>query len=429
MPVPGYGLVDCIDNSSYFLLHSAKSLKNGDLVLIKSLKDASRDKDTINKLLLEHSFSDKLDHPNILKPINFINEDDCTAIIYEYFPAKLLSQLLQKAPVSVNDFLPLAAKLAETVNYLHSKKIIHKDITPHHILISEDLSSFKLFGLHIATSLSKSSQNLTSPAVLEGTLAYLSPEQTGRINRKIDCRSDLYSLGASFYEMLTSKPPFSEQDQLALVHCHIAKKVVPVNKIKTNIPKVIADVISQLLQKNAEDRYQSAWGLAKDLQLISARFESDPSLTNFELPNVNFSASEQFSIPQKLYGRDKEIGELLQSFERVARGSCEIFLVSGYSGVGKSALVKEVYKPMTGEYGYFSSGKYDQYQRNIPYSAITDALNKFCRYILTEPNDELILWRDILNNHLTDKAVHLCNLISDLNLILKIKDIDIPKKI
>jgi len=428
LPVPGYSLVDCIDNSGYFLLHSAKSLKNGDLVLIKSLKEVSRDKDTINKLLLEHAFSDKLDHPNILKPINFINEDDCTAIIYEYFPAKLLSKLLQKAPISVNDFLPLAVKLAETVNYLHSKKLIHKDINPHHILISDDLSSFKLFGLHIATSLSKSSQNLTSPAVLEGTLAYLSPEQTGRINRKIDFRSDLYSLGASFYEMLTSKPPFSEQDQLALVHCHIAKKVVPVNKINKNIPEVIADVISKLLQKNAEDRYQSAWGLAKDLQLISARFENDPALTNFELPNVNFSASEQFNIPQKLYGREKEIDDLLQTFKRVAQGSCEIFLVSGYSGVGKSALVKEVYKPMTGEYGYFSSGKYDQYQRNIPYSAITDALNKFCRYILTEPNDELILWRDIFNNHLTDKAVYLCNIISDLNLILKIKDIDIPKK-
>ncbi|WOC28754.1 AAA family ATPase [Pseudoalteromonas sp. N1230-9] len=428
MPVPGYSLVDYINSGSYFLLHSAKSQKNGDLVIIKSLKEANRNNDTINKLVLEHAFLEKLNHPNILKPISFINEDECTAIVFEYFPAKLLSERIHKNPLEVRDFLPLAVKLSETISYLHSKKIIHKDISPSHILISDDLFSFKLFGLHIATSMSRSSQRLISPAVLEGTLAYLSPEQTGRINRKIDCRTDLYSLGASFYEMLTGQPPFNEQDQLALVHCHIAKKVTAVNKVKPNIPKVLAGVITYLLKKNAEDRYQSAWGLTKDLELINNRFKEDSSLTNFELPSKNLKATEQFSIPQKLYGREKEINELMQSFARVATGSCEIFLVSGYSGVGKSALVREVYKPMTGEYGYFSSGKYDQYQRNIPYFAITDALNKFCRYILTEPNDELMIWQDIINEHLGENAIYLCNIISDLNLILNIKKRNIENK-
>lgn len=428
MPIPGYSLINCIDNSSYFFLHSAKSLKSGDLVLIKSLKEVNRNNDTVNKLVLEHAFLEKLNHPNILKPITFINEDECTAIVFEYFPAKLFSHHIDNKPIELDHFLPLAIKLAETINYLHSEKIIHKDITPNHILISNDLSKSKLFGLHIATSLTKSSQNLTSPAVLEGTLAYLSPEQTGRINRKIDYRSDLYSLGATFYEMLTGRPPFNEQDRLALLHCHIAKKVTAVNTVKSDIPKVIADVINRLLKKNAEDRYQSAWGLTKDLELIYAHFKNDPLLTNCELPSVNLTVSKQFNIPQKLYGREKEINELLESFSRVAKGNCEIFLVSGYSGVGKSALVKEIYKPMTGEYGYFSSGKYDQYQRNIPYFAITDALNKFCRYILTEPNDELTLWRNIFNENLADKAVYLCNIISDLNLILNIKDKDIPNK-
>ena len=371
MPIHGYSLVDCIFSRSYFSLHCARSHKTGELVLIKSLKDACRNHETINKFVLEHSFLAKLDHPNILKPLSFINDDESTAIVFEHFDCKPLSQIIQNKPIDASFFIPLATKLSHTVHYLHSEKVIHKDINPFNILVDEKLSDFKLFGFDIATSLSKSSQNLTSPAVLEGTLAYLSPEQTGRINRKIDSRSDLYSLGASFYEMLSGHPPFNEVDQLALVHCHIAKKVVPINKVMLNIPQVLANIVSRLLKKNAEERYQSASGLAKDLELISIHFETDPSLKNVNLPNINSITAETFNIPQKLYGREKEITTLHESFSRVASGGCEIFLVSGYSGVGKSALVKEVYKPMTGQSGYFSAGKYDQFQRNIPYFAIT----------------------------------------------------------
>ncbi|WP_462148095.1 protein kinase domain-containing protein [Pseudoalteromonas gelatinilytica] len=427
MPIHGYSLVDYIFSRSYFSLHCARSHKTGELVLIKSLKDACRNHETINKFVLEHSFLAKLDHPNILKPLSFINDDESTAIVFEHFDCKPLSQIIQNKPIDVSFFIPLATKLSHTVHYLHSEKVIHKDINPFNILVDEKLSDFKLFGFDIATSLSKSSQNLTSPAVLEGTLAYLSPEQTGRINRKIDSRSDLYSLGASFYEILSGHPPFDEVDRLALVHCHIAKKIVPINKVKPNIPQVLADIVSRLLKKNAEERYQSASGLAKDLELISVHFKTDPSLKNINLPNINLITAETFNIPQKLYGREKEISSLHESFSRVAQGSCEIFLVSGYSGVGKSALVKEVYKPMTGQSGYFSAGKYDQFQRNIPHFAITEALNKFCRYILTESNEELVIWRGIFNEYLAEKQGYLCNIIPDLNLILKIQDQDIPE--
>jgi serine/threonine protein kinase len=206
--------------------------------------------------------------------------------------------------------------------------------------------------------------------VLEGSLAYISPEQTGRMNRALDYRTDFYSLGATFYELLTGKVPFDLKDAMELVHCHIAKTPIPVCEVNPDIPPILSDIVMKLMAKNAEDRYQSAWGLKADLEICQ---ENRPGFS-FEIAQHDFS--EHFQIPQKLYGRESEINTLLSGFERVVAGKPEIMLVAGYSGIGKSVLVKEIYKSLSEKKGYFISGKFDQFQRNIPYSVVVNVFKE-----------------------------------------------------
>ncbi len=349
-------------------------------------------------------------------------------IVLEDFGGISLKQMINRTgkensseALSFSDFLPIAIQIADILGRIHSKNIIHKDINPSNIVIHPQTKEVKLIDFGISTFLSRETPSLKNPEVLEGTLAYLSPEQTGRMNRELDYRTDLYSLGVTFYELLTGRLPFESVDPLELVHCHIARKPPKLQLVNSAIPQMLSEIVLKLMAKTAEERYQSAWGLKKDLEYCWQQWQAEKKISAFTLGNRDFS--DKFKIPQKLYGREREITAIMTAFERVVGSSesqsqSEIVLVAGYSGIGKSVLVKELYKPITASRGYFIAGKFEQFQRNIPYSAIIQAFKELIRQLLTETEAELAQWRAKLLKALGRNGQVIIDVISELELII-----------
>ncbi len=322
---------------------------------------------------------------NVLKKTR---EKNRHALYLEWFRAVTFKEAFQKKQDDIIDFLHIAIAAARAVAEIHQHSIIHKDISPYNILVNLQERSVKIIDFGISTHFDIRQQFLGNPERLEGTLAYNSPEQTGRMNRVVDYRTDLYSLGVTFYEALAGRLPFVSSDAMELVHAHIAQVAAPVTQYNKRVPQTLSNIIARLLAKNAEDRYQSAQGLQHDLETVLSMYETASGVTEFQLGKKDYSG--RFLIPQKLYGRDKEIHELMQAYNRCAEGSRELMLVSGYSGTGKSALVKEVHKPITQHRGYFIEGKYDQFQRGVPYFALLQAFGELMNMLLTEKEHTLL---------------------------------------
>ncbi|MEG4472032.1 AAA family ATPase, partial [Microcoleus sp. AT9_B5] len=278
------------------------------------------------------------------------------------------------------------------------QRVIHKDIKPANILIHPETKQVKLIDFSISTLLPRETQQIQSINALEGTLAYLPPEQTGRMNRGIDYRSDYYSLGITWYELLTGNLPFKSDDPMELVHCHIAKQPPQLGNgewgtLNTEeIPQVLADLVMKLMAKNAEERYQSTLGIKHDLEKCLAQLQETGKIEDFEIAQRDLS--DRFLIPDKLYGRETEVETLLQAFDRVSQGTTEMMLVAGFSGTGKTAVVNEVHKPIVRQRGYFIKGKFDQFQRNIPFSAFVQAFRDLMGQLLTESDLQLEQWRN-----------------------------------
>lgn len=292
------------------------------------------------------------------------------------------------------EFLRFAIRLTEIVGQLHQQNIIHKDINPSNIVINPHTQQIQLIDFEIATELSRETQAVRNPDSLEGNLNYISPEQTGRMNRSIDYRSDLYSMGVTWYQLLTGCLPFQGNDAMELVYAHIAKKPIPPIELNQKIPYALSAIIMKLLEKNAENRYQGTFGLKADLQHCLEQLETNGYLETFNLGTKD--ASIYFQIHEKLYGREAEIEVLLSAFNRVSQGKKELMLIAGYSGIGKSALVHEIHKPFSKKAGYFISGKFDQFKRNIPYDSLFQAFRGLIHQLLTESEQQLSVWKEKL---------------------------------
>ena len=313
-------------------------------------------------------------------------------------------------------FLSIAVQLGQALAYLHQSQIIHKDIKPANIIINPQTGIVKFIDFSIASRLSKETPQLSNPNQLEGTLAYMSPEQTGRMNRTLDYRSDFYSLGVTFYEILTGRLPFISNDPLELLHCHLAKQPVAISELNPEIPSSVEAIVTKLMAKNAEDRYQSANGLLADLEICLDQLKTKGEITDF-IPG-RLDTISQLLIPQKLYGREKQVNELLAAFDRVTTDSSELVLVSGYSGIGKSAVVNEVNKPITKAKGYFISGKFDQLKRNIPYIALIQAFGSLMQQLLTENPEQLDKWRSKILAALGSNGRVIIDVIPEVELII-----------
>ena len=295
------------------------------------------------------------------------NHDGLT-ITFEDFGAESLNLSINSQTFSLEDCLLIAIQTCVGLGKIHAVNVVHKNINPSNIVINRATNQLKIIDFGIATDLTQENAMMVNPCVLDGTLVYMSPEQTGRMNRPIDYRSDYYSLGVTFYELFTGRLPFESTDPLELVHCHVARKPTPPHEINHAVDEGISDIILKLMAKNAEDRYQSAFGIKIDLDLCLSDVRSNNTVKTFQLGCSDIP--EKFVITPHLYGRDDEQKALLAAFNRVAAGNKEIAAVSGQGGIGKTSLVRQLYKPITEQRGYFLTGKFDQLHGNVLHGAL-----------------------------------------------------------
>ena len=438
--MPDYQIVTKIYESANSLVYRAIRERDSLPIILKILKEDYPTPSELTRYRQEYEITSSLNIPGVIKAYDLQRYQNTLAMFLEDFGGESLDILMNNRMFNLSELLSKMVQVADTLVSIHTANIIHKDINPSNIVYNSTTRQAKLIDFGIATILTRENPTLKSPNVLEGTLAYMSPEQTGRMNRYLDYRSDFYSLGVTFYELLTNHLPFETNDPLDLVHCHLAKQPIPPHQLKPEIPKAVSDIVMKLLAKTAEARYQSASGLKVDLEECICQLETTGTIVEFTLGLRDIG--EHLKISQKLYGRAREIDTLLAAFNRVAavdvatdeggadeieipppppllrgepttqvpltkgdlggsqtansQSQVEMILVAGYAGIGKSVLVQELYKPITQHQGYFISGKFDQLQQNIPYSAIISAFQSLAKQLLSESEERLEQWRNKL---------------------------------
>ncbi|MEM1169597.1 MAG: AAA family ATPase [Cyanobacteria bacterium P01_H01_bin.35] len=412
--IGNYQSLELIHESERTLVYRGRNLESKQSVVVKLMANEYPNFNELVQFRNQYAIAKNLDIPGIVKLYSLLRYKNGYALIMEDIGAISLAEYQRQFSVSIEQFWEIAMSIAEILHYLHQNYIIHKDIKPANILIHPETKEVRLIDFSISSLLPKERTSLQTPNVLEGTLAYLSPEQTGRMNRGIDYRSDFYSLGVTFYELLTGKLPFESEDPLEIVHAHIAKNPPTIPEKK--VPTPLTDIVMKLMAKNAEERYQSALGLKYDLEECRVEYEKTGKIEQFVLGSEDRSA--RFLIPEKLYGREAEVKMLLNAFERVAVGKTEMMLVAGFSGIGKTAVVNEIHKPITRQKGYFIKGKFDQLNRNIPFSAFVIAFRDLMGQLLGESDAQLQKWKRKILEAVGDNGQVIIDVIPELEAIV-----------
>ncbi len=371
---------------------------------------------SLDRLAHEYGLKDELDGAWAVQPLELVHDGGRTMLVLEDPGGKPLDRLHGVA-MEVGNFLRLAVSIASALGKVHQRGLLHKDIKPANILVNRTTGEVKLTGFGIASRLSRERRSPEPPETIAGTLAYMAPEQTGRMNRSIDSRSDLYSLGVTLYQMLTGSLPFTATDPMEWVHCHIARKPVPPSERLENVPAPVSAIIMRLLVKTPEDRYQTAGGVGRDLRRCLAAWEAERRIDDFPLGEHDML--DRLLVPEKLYGRSREVETLVTAFDRMVTGrKPELVLVSGYSGIGKSSVVNELHKVLVPPRGLFASGKFDQYKRDIPYATLAQGFQSLVRYLLGKSDAELSGWRDALAEALGPNGRLMIDLVPELKVII-----------
>ncbi|MEG5048339.1 AAA family ATPase [Microcoleus sp. B4-C1] len=441
--LPDITIVSQIYESANSLVYRGILKSNQQPLILKLLKEDYPTPAELYRYQQEYEITRLLNLEETIKAYELRKYDNTQLMLLEDFGGESLKILLDGRPLALPEFLHLAIQITDALGKVHQKNVIHKDINPSNIVLNPQTGQLKIIDFGLSTILSQENPSLKSPNLLEGTLAYMSPEQTGRMNRSLDYRTDFYSLGVTFYELLTNQLPFESVDALELVHCHIAKQPTPPHENNPEIPLTVSEIVMKLMAKMAEDRYQSAWGINADLKTCLAQFRTG----KFQAFSLGYQdIYPQLQLPQKLYGRESQIDSLLSAFDRVAsrqekqvgaglannlsspsttksqnlsvQGQTELMLISGYSGIGKSALVQELYKIITQKSGYFIAGKFDQLQRDIPYQALVAAFQELVRQLLTETEPQLQHWREKIRRALGINGQIIIDVIPEVELII-----------
>ena len=418
--IPNYQITKQIYESANSKVYRGLRNKDKQAVILKVLKEDYPTQAELTRYRQEYDITCRLANlDGIVKAYSLEKHQNTLVMCMEDFGGESLKIWLDDLRTfSLDELLMFAISATEILEQIHGQNIIHKDINPSNIILNPTSGILKIIDFGISTQLSKQHLTLKNPDVLEGTLVYMSPEQTGRMNRALDYRTDFYSLGTTLYELFTGKLPFESKDAMELVHCHIAKQPVPPNQMNSELPIALSNIIMKLLEKTVEARYQSAWGIKADLERCQENLTGLQDLSGLPFELAQHDISDRFQIPQKLYGRESEIDILLAAFEQVANGFAAIMLVTGYSGIGKSVLVKEIYRSLTQKQGYFISGKFDQFQCNIPYSAIVNAFKELVQQLLSETEAQLAQWTEKLLTVLGSNGQVIIDVLPEIELII-----------
>lgn len=414
MSISNYNIVKTLYEGAKSKVSLATEKNSGEKVLIK-IVDIDHNA-SLFRTNLQNEFQILQSLEGNLKPIAFEEERSDAFMVREYFEGISLKEFINSKPISLLDFFRISIAIIEELNKLHLQGFIHKDVNPSNILINDDLKEVKVIDFDLSVRVNHKNNLQGNPELLEGTLLYISPEQTGRMNRTVDYRSDFYSLGITFYEILSGNTPFNSDDPLELVHFQIAQKATALSELNLNIPFVISKIIDKLMAKSAEERYQSLSGLNSDLEKCQRQFLSENKIDSFELGLSDFS--NKLNISQKLFGREKETERILNDFERIVNKGKGFILINGKSGVGKTSLIHEIYRPVSSSRGYFLVGKFEDLQSNTPYFAWVSILSKYADLILTESIGKIEFWKNEIIRNLGANCRILTELVPTLEIIL-----------
>ena len=392
--LPGYTFTETLYDGSRTQVYRALRESDQQPTAVKTLRNPHPGLEELLRFRNQYTIGRQLAHAGLVPMEALLPYGHTQALVMQDVAGLSLAQYVESIKghrLPLAKVLLIAVQLSEILHYLGQQRVIHKDIKPANILIHPESGQVWLIDFSIASLLPKETQEIKNPNGLEGTLNYLAPEQTGRMNRGIDYRADFYALGVTLFELLTGELPCQSDDPMMLIHCHIAKQPPWIQELEPDVPLAVAAIVHKLMAKNAEDRYQSALGLKHDLETCLHQLEETGQIEPFEIGQQD--SCDRFTIPEKLYGREADVQALLAAFDRVAKGKTEMMLVAGFSGIGKTAIVNEVHKPITRQQGYFIKGKFDQFNRNVPLSAFVKALQDLMGQLLSESDRQLAQWR------------------------------------
>ncbi len=411
-----------VEEGATFSLVRAEA-RDGATVLIKTVAGSFAGADARARLGREYEIERELSHPNIARPINYLTSGARPVLILEDEGGHTLRASLTKDSLSLRNAIELSIGIAAALAELHSKDIVHRDLRPENVMVGPDGATAVIIDLSMATVVPRQQAALLAAEGIQGALAYISPEQTGRTSRPVDYRTDLYSLGITMYEMLAGHVPFTSTEPLEVVHDHLAVRPARLTEVAAGVPDVLAKLVARLLEKDPGDRYRSAVGVVSDLERIKDRVIRGLDPDGIELEAV--ATSSRFQIPDRLFGRANEVAELESWLDKAAAGHTSLVLVQGFSGVGKSSLIQELRTPINERRGYLATGKFDQLDRGSGYHAVTAALRDLVRQLLTEDDERVKQWRDDLRSTLGDGAGALTRVVPEL--VALIGDVAVPE--
>lgn len=420
LSLPDYELISVLERRGDRVVFRARRRHDGMAVALETIDAEFPSRHQVARIRREGVIAQRLNDVEGVRRIHEVvpHGSGNLALVADLYGSNLAHRL-NSAPeqrLPLPEVLKLAIRLVRILGGIHARDIVHKALTPAHVLLDPASDSLALSGFGIASELDQERQAVQMSRSLEGPLPYMSPEQTGRMNRDLDYRSDYYSLGVLLYELLTGQLPFQGQSLLEWVHSHISRLPRPPHEIQPDVPAAVSAIVLKLLSKSPESRYQSAAGLLHDLEHCAQLVAAGRAIEPFELSEKD--GVQKFLIPQTLYGRDRELSSLLDLFESAVAGGNEFCLVHGYSGVGKSALVNEIDRPLVRERGFLVQGKFDQFQSGEAYRALGSAFRSLVQQVLAEPEEHLAQWRQRLQSALAPNARLVIELVPELELII-----------
>lgn len=409
MGIFDYEIKETLAVSSRSLVRRAVRKSDGLAVIMKSPALEPASSEELWHFEFEYRLLQRLHVPAVVQALALERSAESVALILEDFGGENPKPPERGLPLDV--FLPLAIQAARGLGQMHDAGVVHRDIKPSNLLVTS-AGALKFIDFHLASELTSERQEVTAVSQIQGSLPYMSPEQTGRMNRELDYRSDYYSLGVTLFELITGQLPFQATDAMGFVHAHLSKRAPLASQLRPEIPSMVAEIIAKLMAKDPDERYQSAIGIVSDLERCHEQWRANGSVSLFSLGA--YDVSERFAIPQKLFGRDEETSRLLSVFREVCTGQSRLLLISGPSGIGKTSLIHELQRPVTRANASFVSGKFDQLERNVPYGAFIQALRALVKQLLFETDQRLGELREALQEALGTNAQLIIDLVPEL---------------